>query len=146
MLVSCFLRKGIAYVPTYGLGIESPVYDMLEPIDVVPAQDSAGLRKALKDAIARGNPRVPLPLGRRWPKPPLLKYAKVRGETEFQRGGHMWDLVSREDKVILRGYRSQGNGVWSPDPDQTIVFPPGDQALETAMERLIAIVQAKARD
>jgi hypothetical protein len=75
MLWHLYLRKGTAYIPTVSLPAGAGYYLDIDPVEVVPAADSEALRHAVKQAIGRGNPRVPTPP--RDAAPVVLKYAKL---------------------------------------------------------------------
>jgi hypothetical protein len=54
---SCYLRKGIVYLPTYALA-EAGFYTMIDPAAAVPVSDTEALKRALIETFARGNPTV----------------------------------------------------------------------------------------
>lgn len=49
MAYKSYLRNGIVYVPT--IGKRGGAYIVMEPVAVVPAPDTEGLRRAFADAI-----------------------------------------------------------------------------------------------
>jgi hypothetical protein len=53
MFVECYLREGIVYVPTVVRQASSPIYNIIEPIAVVPANDLDAIRAALLDSLNR---------------------------------------------------------------------------------------------
>ena len=77
MLYNCFLKSGIVYVPTV-VKMQTGVYSDEEPVAVVSAANSQGLRRAFLEAIERGNAVVPNPPKDNWPPPVLLKYTGAR--------------------------------------------------------------------
>ena len=79
MFVECYLGKGTVYVPTVVRQASSPIYNTVEPIAVVPLDDSDAVRAALLDRLNRGNAIVPDRNPRDRDAPPaILKYARVR--------------------------------------------------------------------
>jgi hypothetical protein len=52
MLYSCFLKKGVVYVPTVAK-LQTGAYTDIEPVAVVPVSNTESLRRAFLDAIAR---------------------------------------------------------------------------------------------
>ena len=140
MHCGCFLRKGVVYVPTYGM-IEKGFYRAIEPVAVVAVEETKALRLALLQTIDRGNPPVPsLPRGE-WPKPVVLKYAGVRTWLAFARETSNWSIQERDGIYKIQGYQTTERGSWKEDPAQTISFPPGTE-VDTIIDRLIAILQA----
>ena len=73
MLYNCFLKSGIVYVPTV-VKMQTGVYSDEEPVAVVSAANSQGLRRAFLEAIREGMQSCPDPPKDNWPPPVLLKY------------------------------------------------------------------------
>ncbi len=144
MKISCYLRRNIVYLPTVG-EIEPGFYREDEPIAVIAVADTAGLRNAFGEIVARGNPRVPNLLRGQYPKPAILKHAKVRSFGEFARGAQTWAIEQNAKGTRIIGYRRAQDRGWEPDPEQTVTLSP-EQGIDGAIERLIAILQAKAAE
>jgi hypothetical protein len=89
MLYQCYLRKGIVYVPSVAK-IVTGGYKDIDPIAVAAVADAEGVRRGLREAMARGNPVVPSQRGSEWPPPAILKYAKVKN----------WSRVRPRDVVL----------------------------------------------
>jgi hypothetical protein len=86
MFIECYLREGTVYIPTVVRQTSSPVYNMIEPIAVVPVNDPDAVRAALLDSLNRGNAIIPDPNPRKRDAPPaILKYARVRSWWAFFR-------------------------------------------------------------
>ena len=144
MLVICYLRKGTIYVPT-AARTEAGFYLIVEPVSAVDVNDANALRRALKEAIARGNPTIPTPPRNNYPEPVMPKYAGVRSLRAFERGTRLWHIRSHarfaEGAYQIVGQRHEPNGSWFDDPEQTITFPLGTN-IELVIDRLIAILTA----
>jgi hypothetical protein len=141
MLYHCYLRKGMVYVPTVAK-MDVGFYRDTEPVSVVAAGESSDLRRALAQAIARGNPpmvSVPRPLQ---PPPILLKYAGVKTWSAFARGTSTWSISEEKGIWQIIGTRLERGGGWVDDPDQTITFPSGS-GIDEVCDRMAAILQAK---
>jgi hypothetical protein len=80
-----YLRKGTIYLPTMGK-MDKGFYRGVEPVAVVAASNSDGVRQALQATIARGKPIMPMLRRSEWKPPVLLKYAGVRYWSAFERG------------------------------------------------------------
>ncbi len=74
MVVDCYLRNGIVYLPTCSR-VDNSFYRITEPVAVVPVTDSEGLQNAFREAIARGNPPLLNPGDPNLWRPVILKYA-----------------------------------------------------------------------
>ena len=61
MMYGCYLRKGIVYLTTLGK-MNTGGHRDIDPVSVVPVSDTAGLERAFRETIARGNPIVPGPV------------------------------------------------------------------------------------
>ena len=139
----CYLRHGIVYIPTVAR-VENSGHRDIEPVAVVPVSHTEDLRRAFLASIARGNPVIPLTAGANRSLQILPKYAGVKTWAAFARGTSTWDIKEKDGVYKIGGYRPYPGGGWVPDPDQTVTLPPGSGA-EDAVERMIAILQAAAR-
>ena len=113
----------------------------VDPVAVVPAANTDGLRRALLEAIARKNAIVPAPLKDDWPPPILLKYAGVKTWLAFARNAAVWSIQETDGNFLICGYRTHDKGYWEEDPVQKLVFHP----VRDVVERMIAILQDAAR-
>src|SRR5579863_9654792 len=104
MLFHAYLRNDVVYVPTVAVREGGPVYTDIEPVAVVAAADSEALRRALSDALARGNVIVPRPTGA-WPAPVFVKHAGVRTWSEFTRNTLLWSIEEDDGIYQIVGYR-----------------------------------------
>jgi hypothetical protein len=141
MRCSLYLRKGKVFIPTLGHVSGGPYRD-IEPVAVVEVSDVAGLRRAFRETIARGNPPVG-PYPRPNPPPVVVKHAGVRSWGVFARGASTWLLRQQGGLYQIVGYRREPNN-WAKDPEQTVGFPPGS-TLDQVIDRMIAILQETAR-
>jgi hypothetical protein len=138
-----YLRKGTVYLPTMGK-MDKGFYRGVEPVAVVSASDTEGIRQALQATIARGNPIVPM-LRRREIQPPvLLKYAGVKSWSAFERGMLFWDITEEHGTFKIAGQRKHPDGMWKDDPERTFTFPSA-ATIDDVIERMIAILQDAAR-
>jgi hypothetical protein len=138
-----YLRKGMVYLPTMGK-IDEGIYRAVEPVAVVSASDIDGIRQALEETIARGNPTARLLRRSEYPSPLLLKYATVKSWPAFERGMTFW-IVNKEDGVFqITGQSKRSDGGWRPDPERTIVFSPSSTT-DNVIDRMIGIVQEAAK-
>lgn len=139
-----YLRNGIVYLPTIGK-MDKGFYRGVEPVAVVPASNTEALRCALAETIARGNPKVPMLRRSEWGPPILLKHAGVKSWSAFEHGMSLWDI--KEDALGFRieSNSKHPNGMWQEDPERTIKFAP-ETSVDSVVERMIAIIQAGARN
>jgi hypothetical protein len=138
-----YLRKGTVYVPTMGK-MDKGFYRGVEPVAALSVANTAGVREALRAAITRGNPIVPLLLRREWGPPILLKYAGLKYWSDFERGMLFWTIKEKNGMFQIAGQSKQIDAMWRDDPAQTITFQPRSAADEV-IERMIAILQDAAR-
>jgi hypothetical protein len=94
MLITCILKDGIVYLPT-AAKTEAGFYMDCEPVALVPVTNTDALRKALKDAMHRGNPIVPTPKRNAFPPPVLPKYAGLKSWSKFMQGASEWTIAER---------------------------------------------------
>jgi hypothetical protein len=146
MHVGCFVRKGIVYRPIWGQVEGGGPYRAIEPVAVVAVSDTDGLRRALRDGMAIGNPIVPeVP----WDQvePVVFKRASVKNQSEFQRGGTFPVKIEERRgvyRVIVQRRRQRYQG-WEDDPDQTYNLPPGS-TLDDAIDRAVQLIQERVRE
>ena len=142
MYFSISLRDGIVYLPTMGK-MDTGFYRAIEPVAVIPATNSDALRKALLNTMARGNPTVPMLKRREWPPPVVLKHARVRSWSAFERGMTIWGIEQRDGIWRIIGKRKKADGMMVDDPEQIIGFPTG-ASVEDVVDRMSAILQEAA--
>jgi hypothetical protein len=143
MLIPCFLRRGVVYIPTAGM-IERGFYRDIEPVTVVAVSNTDALRRAFANAVALGNPKVPPPLrGAKHPVPILLKHAGLKSWNTFARQASHWDFEDRNGVFLITHYDKAPPGGWTKDKGKDETFPPGASITEV-IERMIAILQAAA--
>ena len=139
----CYLRRGVVYLPTLGI-IDKGYYSDIEPVAVVPLSNTEALQKALRDTVARGNPKVSS-LGQSQRSPPVvLKYAGVKIWAAFARGTSTWGFGEEKGALQIVGYRDSATGGWEQDPDNIESFPK-NSTIDDVIERMIAILQAAAK-
>ncbi len=145
MLFSCTLKEGIVYVPTVAK-TKAGFYMNREPVAVVPAANTAALRRALHDVMARGNAIIPTPKRNAYPPPVLPKYAGEKTWPAFMRGASEWSIMEKNGNYQIVPYRKnpKGGESWVEDRDRKIEFPPGS-TVDGVIERMVAIVQDAAQ-
>jgi hypothetical protein len=145
MLIECYLREGIVYVPTVARRASSPIYTTVEPIVVVPLRDRHAVRAALVDSLKKGNATIPDPDPQALRAPPvILKYAKVRSWSAFFRTAWSWSITQEDGAYQILGYRKHPKGYWEEDQSQKIQFP--QQAIvDDVVDRMLAILQEAAQ-
>jgi hypothetical protein len=138
-----YLRKAILYVPTMGK-MDKGFYRGVEPVGVIPASNSEGVRECLRSAIALGNPAVSMLRRREIPPPVLLKYAGVNSWSAFERGLRLWNIVENDWSFRIAEQEKKQDGMWRDDPDHIVVFQQ-DASVEEVIDRMIAILQDAVR-
>lgn len=137
-----YLRNGTVYVPTMGR-VDKGFFLGIEPVAVVAVSETEALHKAVAETIVRGNRGVPMPKRSEWPKPILLKYARVKSWSAFERGMQLWGLEERDSVFVIDSYSKSPNRMWVKVPEKRITFPAGTPVNEV-VDRMIAILQEAA--
>jgi hypothetical protein len=140
MLWHVYLRKSIAYVPTVAQ-TEAGYYLDVEPVAAVPATDANAVQDAVKQAISRGNPKVPTPTRAAFPKPFVLKYAKVRSWADFERTAALWTILRKDGCYQIKRGRKRIDAGWEDDPSQIETLPVG-AGLDDVARRVFSAVQS----
>lgn len=143
MLLHCYLRNGVVYVPTV-VRLKTGAYMNVEPVAVMPAANTEDLRRAFRDTISRENKIVPNPPKDEWPPSVLAKYAGVKTWAAFARNASGWSIEETDGHYQIVGYRKHRKGYWEEDPNQKIGLPSGS-TFDDVIVRMIAILQDRAR-
>jgi hypothetical protein len=143
LLVHCYLRHQIVYVPTV-VKLKTGAYWDIEPVAVCPIANTDGMRRAVAGALARGNAVISPPPKDRWPPPVILKYAGVKTWSAFARGTSPWTIRERSGLYEITASRDHPDGYWVDDRERTFELPPGSSAEDT-VKRMIEILQDDAR-
>ena len=141
MLFHAYLRNAIVYVPTV-VKLQTGAYMDVDPVAVVPATNTDGLRRALLDAIARKNAIVPPPPKDDWPPPVLLKYAGVKTWSAFARGAAVWSIEETDGNFLIVGYRTIAKDIGRKTVKDQLST---GSTVHEVVERMIAILQDAAR-
>ena len=145
MLIKCYLREGTVYAPTVVRRASEPVYNIIEPIAVVPLNDPDAVRVALLNSLDRGNAIVPDPNPRDRDAPPaILKYARVRSWSAFFRTAFSWSITQEDGVYQIQGHRKHPKGYWEEDQSQKIQFL-RQATRQDVLDRMLAILQETTR-
>lgn len=139
MVWHIYLRNRTAFIPTVAQ-TDAGFYLDVEPVEVVSAIDTEALQHAFKQAIARGNPKVPTPTRAAFPKPVVLRYAKVKSWSAFERGCLYWTITEKDGVYHAIQGRKRPDRGWEDDPTRIKTLPPGIGIDEVA-QRLASSVQ-----
>jgi hypothetical protein len=131
-----FVFKEQVFVPTMAR-TEAGFYIGIEPVEVVDLRDHAAVEQALMRAISRGNPSVPTPPRANFPKNPLLKYAKVKSDSSFDKVAKSWKLSKRDGAYLIVPYRPRKDRGQEEDTERGEAMP-ADLPLDAVVRRLIS--------
>ncbi len=138
MFVHLYVRRGVALIPTTGL-TKSGLYVDVEPVEVVSISDRSALRLAIERAASRGNPPVPEPGRSPATASVVLKLAKSRSWSEFERSASTWAIDETGGRLRIIAYRPSEEGGWEEDPQRLEVLPPTSGIQEAAL-RLATLI------
>lgn len=140
MRAICYLRGGVVYMPVLGRVSRGPYRDTGD-LTVVPVSDGAGLRRAFRETIARGNPVLPDGPPDNSPSP-LLAAAKVKSWGALYRSSVAW-AIETDDRSITP-YRPRQDRGLEEDKERRIVLPEGS-TVDDLIDRFISILQAHGK-
>ena len=129
------LRKGQAFIPTMAR-TTAGFYMGVEPVEVVDARDRTALEQALIRVVNRGNPIVPTPSRTNYPEDCLLKYAKVKSLSTFEKLARSWQLSKRDGAYIIIPYRPGKYGGAEEDVERGEAIP-AEEPLEVVVRRFV---------
>src|SRR5258708_39144334 len=125
MLCHLYIRNGTAYVPT-AAKTEAGYYLDIDPVEVTSISDAEGFARAVRQTIDRGHPTVPTPTrATGFPKPVVLRYAKVRSLTAFEKDTSYWQLHRKDDAYQIEQWMKGPQGGLLPDPARNERLSPG---------------------
>jgi hypothetical protein len=131
-----FLFREQILVPTMAR-TQAGYYMGIDPVEVVDSHNQRAIEQAVIRTVKRGNPSVPTPPGgARFPKSPLLKYAKIKSVSSFDKIAKSWKFVKRDGAFLIVPYRPQANQGQEEDTERGEAIPAG-VPLETAVRRLV---------
>ena len=130
-----FIFKEQVFVPTMAR-TKAGFYMGIEPVEVVDVRDHAAVEQALMRAISRGNPSIPTPVRATFPKNPLLKYAKVKSDSSFDKQTKSWQLSKRDGAYFIVPYRLRKDRGKEEDTERGEAMP-DDLPLETVVRSLV---------
>jgi hypothetical protein len=144
MYCHIYLRNGIVYLPTMGK-MDEGFYRGIEPVAVVPVAKTDELHQALLATIVRGNPSTPILRRSAYPPAVLLKYARLKSWSAFERSSALWSLGEKDGHYEINQYKNHpaGKGLVR-DPRQKMTFQSG-LTVDEVVDRMIAILQDAAQ-
>lgn len=138
MLCDIYLRNGTVFIPTLA-ETDAGFFRVVEPVEVVPATDVQALQLAIKQALNRGNPRIPTPPRGGSSIPVLAQYAKVKSRSAFERGAMLWGVSEKGGSYKIVPGRKCPDGGWENDPTRIESLPPGTTP-DTIAERVVSLI------
>lgn len=149
MDISLRLYKGIVYIPTSHKVEGRGFHVDKAPVDAIPVEQAEELRKAILAAITRGNPPITLDEVRvivaDSKKSAMLSatHAKSWYVLDRQTKG-LWGIVEKDGHYEIRVDQPMETHGWHEDKSKRILFPP-EAPIEDVIDRVIAMIQARAR-
>ena len=136
-----YVRNGRAYIPLTAK-TQAGFYIDMEPVEIVSVSDGDALELALHNAVLRGNPVVPTPTRGSFPRPVVLKYAKVKSWRLFESQATYWSLSARDHDWTFGTWKRADRG-WEPDPSAETHIE-GDYSIDDIVRRLGVSVRSSA--
>jgi hypothetical protein len=129
------VRKSQAFIPTMAQ-TEAGFYMGIDPVEVVDAADRKAVEDAMLRAIGRGNPTIPTPTRDNFPEDVLLKYARVKSLSTFEKLAQTWKFSKRQGAYLIAPYRPLKSGGSEEDVDRTEAIP-AETPLAEVVHRLV---------
>ena len=133
----------MVYVPTVAqaeAGGHLGYFMNIDPVEVVSVAETEALQRAIKEAMSKGNPVVPAPTRATFPKPVMLKYAKVKSWSAFEKGTLPWTIEEKSGVYQIKPGRRRPDRGWEEDPTKIESLPPGT-TLDEVAKQVIALIQ-----
>jgi hypothetical protein len=140
MLCSLYLRNGTAYVPT-DAETDEGIYFEIEPVGVADVADGPALQKVIREALSRGNPKIPTPTRDNIRTPVVLKYAKVKSWSVFERNCMSWSIEERGDSYHIETDRRRSDRGFEIDPAAPVITLPRSTSLDEVARQAAVLMQ-----
>jgi hypothetical protein len=141
-LWNLYLWNGNVYVPTEAR-TEAGYFMDIDPVAVVSITDTDALRGTIKEAMDKGNPIIPTPTRAAFPKPVVLKYAKVKSWSAFEKGALNWTIVEKSGIYQIKPGRKRPDRGWEEDQAKIESFAFGT-GVPSVIDRVASLIQAAA--
>ena len=115
---------------------EAGFYIGIEPVEVVDVADRVALEQAIIRVVMRGNPAIRTPARADYPKSVLLKHAKVKSLSSFEKLAKSWKFSKREGAYFIVPYRRRKDSGAEEDLERGEAIPAGEP-LEEVVRRLV---------
>jgi hypothetical protein len=144
MYIHLYLRKGIVYVPTVGK-MGKGFYRDVEPVVKIPIVDTEAVRQAIASALKAGNPEVPVPPRKNWPRSFIPEYAGVKSWAAFTRDMQIWGIEQRDGVFSIIGKKTNPDGTTIDGTERTINFPE-ETTMEEVTDQMVSTLQKAAEE
>src|ERR1700733_14304178 len=145
MDISLRLHNGIVHIPTSYL---SGFFVEDAPIESIPVEQTQRLRQAVLTAMAPGNPPISRGEARTRVGQKDHSLLKATGAVSWhaldRQTKGLWSLAGKDDFYQIRVKQPMAPRGWHEDKTKRVEFPP-DTAVEDVIDRLIAMIQERAR-
>ncbi|MBI2817987.1 MAG: hypothetical protein HYX72_13720 [Acidobacteria bacterium] len=145
--VALYFLDDKAILPT--VGRTEAGYDLeIEPVTVLDVNDRRGIIAALAAALSTGNPVIPTPSPRDFPKPVVMRHVSLRSYQQFVEKATTWSILKGDDYYVIVPYLKGNCSGWKEDAEHHIKLPEHGDATEMATEivNLILAREQKHRD
>jgi hypothetical protein len=150
MNISLRLYKGIVHIPTSYIVERNGFFFEGTPLDSVPVEQTEKLRQAILAAMGRDNP----PISRAEvgaalsdsKNSAMLAATRARSWSVLDRQTQgLWSIVDRSGFYEIRVKEPMAPRGWHEDKTKRVQFPSGT-SVDEVIERLIAMIQERARE
>ena len=137
------IRKDQVFIPTMAR-TEAGFYMGIEPVEIVEANAHEKVENAMIRSVGRGNPIISTPSRDSYPESPLLKYAKVKTASTFERSAQSWKLSIVNDAYEIGPYKKVKPAGSIEDLGRTEALPISEP-LTVVVHRLVERALGKPR-
>lgn len=128
-----YIREGKVFIPTVAR-TDAGYFVDVDPVFVHPVQDRQAIMGSVRSVIAGGNPVIPAFSRESFPKPVVLRYAKVKSWRAFQALASAFQLCLTDSGYEIQPLRKAGPNHFEEDFERLVKLPPGITVDEFARE------------
>lgn len=139
---SCYIIGQLVIIPTVSL-TEDGLYLETEPVRTESLNNTEELVQKILGTVRQGYPYVPAPQPGALPRPVVLKYAKAKSWSTFERNAALWSISEEGGEFVIGpDARAEDRG-WVRDPTRLERIP-GTVPLESVVRRLVVLMQVQS--
>ena len=136
MFVHFYIWQNQAFIPTAAITNAGFFFD-IEPVTSLQLSDTKLFIQVISRYMSKGNPRIPTPSISNLPKGAVLKYAKQKSWSKFEKTGDCWQITEDDKSYTIEKLGRLRKGGWGGEPVLSIQVPKQSSLMQNVAERVV---------